>query len=70
MDKKQVSTQLYMSVETRRRLRQIAVNRDTTVNDLIRDLVQKTLTSEGEEIDMFDGVERRSGYRPRKEGKE
>lgn len=70
MEKKQVSTQLYMSTETRRRLRQIAGNRDMTVNNLIRDLVQKQLKEEGEEIDMYDGVEERGGYRPRKDDKE
>lgn len=63
MDNKRVSTQVYMSSETRRRLRKLAADRDMSVNDLIRETLQKQFDSEGVDIDMSDGIEPHGGYR-------
>lgn len=69
MDSNRVSVQVYMSRETRKRLRMMAVERDISINDLIRDTLQKGFKSEGIEIDMSEGLEERGGWRGGPKGK-
>lgn len=63
MENKRVSVQMYMSANTRKKLRMLAVERDITINELLRDVLQKGFKSEGIDIDMSEGIEERGGYK-------
>jgi hypothetical protein len=63
MDSNRVSVQVYMSRDIRKQLRVMAAERDITINDLIRETLEKGFKSEGIEIDMSAGLEDRGGWR-------
>lgn len=63
MDNNRVSVQVYMSRDIRKQLRVMAAERDITINDLIRETLEKGFKSEGIEIDMSEGLEERGGYK-------
>lgn len=70
MENKRVSLQMYMSSETRRKLRKLAADRDVSVNDLIRQAAQKTFDAEGIGINLAEGLDTWGGAGRKTKGEE